>query len=114
MKSASDASVSPIGASSETVSRASFRRSSTFAGGRSSCLQMLPTRTGGRKPALWNAYTGQWGERHCELTFYCDSGSPPTAPGIQARYRSPAHYDLVAVPREPRRLRAREERPPQP
>ncbi len=86
----------------------------TNACGKSSCLQMLPTRIGGRKPALWNAYTGQWGERHCELTFYCDSGSPPTAPGIQKRYQSPAHYDLVTVPREPRRLKARGEGPPQP
>ena len=38
MKSASDASVSPIGASRETVSRASSSSSSTLSAGRSSCL----------------------------------------------------------------------------
>jgi hypothetical protein len=65
----------------------------TGACGRSSCLQMLPTRTGGEEPALWNAYDGPWGERHCFLTYYCDSGSPPTAPGRQERYKHPNRYD---------------------
>lgn len=69
--------------------------------GRSACLQMLPTRKGGEEPALWNAYTGQWGERHCRFTYYCDSGSPPTAPGNQGRYEDPTQYDLVRVPRPP-------------
>ena len=85
----------------------------TNACGRSSCLQMLPTRAGGCKPALWNAYSGQWGERHCELTFYCDSGSPPTAPGKQARYRNPVDYDLISTPRK-RRQEAPAARAPQP
>lgn len=61
--------------------------------GRSSCLQLLPTRAGGAEPALWNAYNGPWGERHCFLTYYCDSGSPPTSPGKQGRYEHPASYD---------------------
>jgi hypothetical protein len=61
--------------------------------GRSSCLQMLPTRAGGEEPALWNAYDGPWGERNCFLTYYCDSGSPPTAPGRQDRYEHPNRYD---------------------
>lgn len=65
----------------------------TDACGRASCLQMLPTREGGAKPALWNAYNGPWGERHCFLTYYCDSGSPPTSPGKQGRYEHPASYD---------------------
>ena len=65
------------------------------------CLLTLPTRGNGEKPALWNAYTGQWGERHCRFTFYCDSGSPPTAPGNQERYADPIQFDSTAVPREP-------------
>ncbi len=69
--------------------------------GRSVCLQMLPTRGDGQRPALWNAYTGQWGERHCRFTFYCDSGSPPTAPGNQQRYGDPARYEIERAPRGP-------------
>jgi hypothetical protein len=65
----------------------------TAACGRSSCLQLIPTRTGGAEPALWNGYDGPWGERHCFLTYYCDSGSPPTAPGSQERYEHPDRYD---------------------
>jgi hypothetical protein len=65
----------------------------TSACGKSSCLQLLPTRNGGTEPALWNAYNGPWGERHCFLTYYCDSGSPPTSPGKQGRYEHPASYD---------------------
>jgi hypothetical protein len=65
----------------------------TGACGKSSCLQMLPTHHGGRKPALWNAYDGTWGEHDCLLTYYCDSGTPPTAPGHQKRYLSPTHYN---------------------
>jgi len=65
----------------------------TSACGKSSCLQLLPTRAGGTEPALWNAYNGPWGERHCFLTYYCDSGSPPTSPGKQGRYEHPASYN---------------------
>lgn len=57
--------------------------------GTESCLQMLPTRFSGAQPALWNAFVGVWGNRHCWLRFYCDSGSPPAAPGTQLRYRNP-------------------------
>lgn len=65
----------------------------TGACGEAGCLQMLPTRQAGGEPALWNAYDGPWGERHCQLTYYCDSGSPPGAPGEQDRYKHPAHHD---------------------
>lgn len=61
--------------------------------GTASCLQMLPTHRAGGEPALWNAYDGPWGERHCQFTYYCDSGSPPAAPGQQGRYKHPARHD---------------------
>ncbi len=61
--------------------------------GEVSCLQLLPTHSRGRKPALWSAYDGPWGERHCDLTYYCDSGNPPSAPGQQPRYQHPAQFD---------------------
>ena len=51
--------------------------------GRASCLKMLPTARGGRDPALWNAFQGPWGKRNCFMTYYCDSSSPPAAPGQQ-------------------------------
>jgi hypothetical protein len=57
--------------------------------GKTGCLQMLPTREGGEFPALWNAFAGTWGNVHCALTYYCDSGSPPPAPGRQSRYLHP-------------------------
>ena len=57
------------------------------------CLQPLPTERAGREPALWNAFDGPWGEHHCFLTYYCDSGSPPASPGHQGRYQHPTHYD---------------------
>jgi hypothetical protein len=65
----------------------------TGACGVDSCLQTLPTDHHGQRPALWNAYDGTWGEHHCFLTYYCDSGTPPTAPGHQKRYLDPTHYD---------------------
>jgi hypothetical protein len=61
----------------------------TSACGRESCLQELPTRDRGRAPALWSAFTGPWGARHCVLKYYCDSASPPAAPGQQHRYQDP-------------------------
>lgn len=64
--------------------------------GKSSCLQMLPTHEGGRKAALWNGYDGPWGQLHCFLTYYCDSGNPPKAPGNQRRYRHPTWFDGYA------------------
>jgi hypothetical protein len=57
------------------------------------CLRMLPTARGGREPALWNAFEGPWGARSCFLTHYCDSGSPPAAPGQQDRYEEPRDDD---------------------
>jgi hypothetical protein len=57
--------------------------------GKISCVQPLPTREGGQIPALWSAFAGGWGHRHCALTYYCDSESPPPAPGQQARYLHP-------------------------
>lgn len=60
---------------------------------RVTCLRPLPTASGGRGPALWNAFEGPWGSRHCLWRYYCDSGTPPPAPGQQDRYREPAHYD---------------------
>lgn len=57
--------------------------------GEDPCLKMLPTARGGRDPALWNAFKGPWGSRHCFLTYYCDSSSPPAAPGQQGRYNAP-------------------------
>jgi hypothetical protein len=65
----------------------------TNACGRSSCLQTLPTHEGGRQPALWNGYDGSWGELHCFLTYYCDSGAPPKSPGSQRRYEHPTWFD---------------------
>jgi hypothetical protein len=61
--------------------------------GGASCLRPLPTHDAGREPALWNAFDGPWGEHHCYLTYYCDSGSPPASPGHQGRYLHPARYD---------------------
>jgi hypothetical protein len=63
-----------------------------------SCLQMLPTARGGRDPALWNAFEGAWGTRNCFLTYYCDSSSPPAAPGQQGRYQRPWENDGTRRP----------------
>jgi hypothetical protein len=63
--------------------------------GNSSCVHRLPTSEGGRQPALWNAFTGTWGDRHCALTYYCDSASPPAAPGNQGRYKHPTRCSGV-------------------
>lgn len=68
----------------------------TEACGRSSCLQTLPTQQGGRRAALWNGYDGPWGELHCFLAYYCDSGNPPKSPGNQRRYRHPTWFDGYA------------------
>jgi hypothetical protein len=66
--------------------------------GRVDCLQLLPTGASGRAPALWNAFAGAWGRRRCLLVYYCDSSSPPAAPGRQARYRDPARVDVERKP----------------
>ncbi len=57
------------------------------------CVRLLPTRAGGTLPALWNAFEGVWGARNCVLRVYCDSGSPPAAPGTQGRYEFPTRYE---------------------
>jgi hypothetical protein len=57
------------------------------------CLQPLPTVRGGLEPALWNAFAGPWGARHCFLTYYCDSGTSPAAPASQRRYQRPWNVD---------------------
>lgn len=66
--------------------------------GTESCLNMLPTFRGGREPALWNAFEGAWGTRNCFLTYYCDSSSPPAAPGRQGRYQRPWERDATRRP----------------
>lgn len=66
--------------------------------GEDACLKVLPTARGGRDPALWSAFTGPWGTRHCFLTYYCDSGSPPDAPGQQDRYAEPWLADVTRDP----------------
>jgi hypothetical protein len=53
------------------------------------CLTTLPTLLGGSRPALWNAFTGPWGKTRCVLRWYCNSTSPPSAPGQQGRYMRP-------------------------
>jgi hypothetical protein len=68
----------------------------TSACGVSSCLQELPTHDGGREPALWNGYDGSWGQLHCFLTYYCDSGPPPQSPGHQRRYEHPTWFNGYA------------------
>jgi hypothetical protein len=60
---------------------------------RISCLLPLPTASGGRGPASWNAFSGPWGKRRCALKYYCASGTPPAAPGQQDRYQDPARFD---------------------
>jgi hypothetical protein len=63
--------------------------------GRTRCVRLLPTRAGGTLPALWNGFDGVWGRRHCVLRVYCNSTSPPAAPGRQGRYRHPTRYNGV-------------------
>jgi hypothetical protein len=56
------------------------------------CLRPLPSRHHGRQAALWDAYEGTWGQRHCILTYVCDSDTAPRAPGQQGRYQHPWRY----------------------
>jgi hypothetical protein len=58
--------------------------------GAESCLKALPTAAGGDQPALWDDFTGPWGDTHCIWRYYCDSGPPPGAPGHQGRYEDPS------------------------
>jgi hypothetical protein len=56
------------------------------------CVRPLPTRRHGRKPALWDAYEGTWGSRHCILNYICDSDNGPLSPGRQGRYQHPRRF----------------------
>jgi hypothetical protein len=57
-----------------------------------SCQRLIPTRNGGRDPALWNAFTGVWGDRHCILGgAFCNYELSPGSPAGQKRYKEPAH-----------------------
>ena len=67
--------------------------------GTSSCVHRLPTQDSGRIPALWNGFEGPWGSKHCALTYYCDSASPPAAPGTQGRYLHPTRCSGTATSR---------------
>ncbi|HEX5924750.1 MAG TPA: hypothetical protein VFY45_13020, partial [Baekduia sp.] len=55
------------------------------------CVQLLPTRAGGRAGASWNAFDGTWGHQHCVLRYYCDTAGAPRTPSTQKRYKNPAH-----------------------
>jgi hypothetical protein len=62
------------------------------------CLKPLPTnrRGGTDKPALWSAFTGNWGVQNCILGgAFCSSVAAPRSPGLQPRYREPGHYDRL-------------------
>jgi hypothetical protein len=54
------------------------------------CLKPLPLTAGG-DPALWNAFSGRWGEQSCILAgAYCDLSPAPRGPSNQKRYDEPA------------------------
>jgi hypothetical protein len=63
------------------------------------CVTALPTRPGGNKRALWNAFDGPWGTTNCLVGKICTSSKPPLAPGAQGRYRTPwcARTTVVTV-----------------
>lgn len=62
------------------------------------CVQPVPTRNGGRDPALWNAYTGQWGNRDCFIV-YCSTGDAPGAPAsAHDRYTHPGRCSDLYSP----------------
>jgi hypothetical protein len=54
------------------------------------CVRLLPTRHGGRDPALWNSYDGVWGDRRCILHgAFCTAELSPGSPATQKRYKDP-------------------------
>jgi hypothetical protein len=57
------------------------------------CVRVTPVRARGTAAALWNAFEGPWGERHCLLVVWCDVAGAPTAPAAQDRYRHPEQFD---------------------
>lgn len=53
------------------------------------CVIPLPLTAGGN-PALWNAFSGRWGEQECILGgAYCDFSPAPHSPSYQKRYNFP-------------------------
>jgi hypothetical protein len=57
-----------------------------------SCLRLIPTRNRGREAALWNAFTGVWGDRRCILGgAFCTYELSPDSPAGQKRYKDPSH-----------------------
>jgi hypothetical protein len=64
------------------------------------CVRLVPTRERGTEPALWNAYTGLWGDRYCVLRgTFCTAENAPGAPATQRRYRDPLRMTISAVPK---------------
>jgi hypothetical protein len=64
---------------------------------KTSCVRLLPTRNGGRSPALWNAYDGVWGDQRCIIYgTYCNVEKSPNSPGAQPRYTDPVAVDAWA------------------
>jgi hypothetical protein len=70
----------------------------TLTCGTVSCLQMLPTSRGGRGPGAVERVRGRVGEAQLLMTYYCDSSSPPAAPGRQGRYQRPWEHDGTRRP----------------
>lgn len=50
------------------------------------CLQPFPATRKGQR-ALWNAFPGSWGSKHCILNTFCDIGDAPRSPA--SRFAEP-------------------------
>lgn len=74
----------------------------TLQGCRAVCVEAIPTRDRGRKAATWNAYSGRWGFRQCQLVVYCADSDAPTGPAAQERYREPTCSDQARTLRDGR------------
>jgi hypothetical protein len=58
------------------------------------CLEPLPTDIRGN-PALWNAFDGEWGAKHCVLRdVICNVGHAPRSPSKQDQYKAPATQEV--------------------
>jgi hypothetical protein len=58
----------------------------------SDCVKALPITTSG-DAALWNAFSGRWGEQECILGgAYCDFSPAPRSPSHQGRYEHPGGW----------------------
>jgi hypothetical protein len=65
------------------------------------CLRLVPPQARGTKPALWNAYTGLWGDRSCILHgTFCSAEKSPGAPATQKRYNNPLRITRWAIPKD--------------